>query len=112
VQVVDGLTENDGPFGGNGFVELDPIEVLRVVVVRFGDKAPWPVALPSGQFTVEEQKVLIRSLNLNVYPREGVLVHSHDLALEGDGKDERRQADPAHREGPGNTRPDQGRSVP
>jgi hypothetical protein len=83
-QIVHGLPEDDGPIYGDRLEKLQPIDVLSAIVVHFVNESIWPVCIPNEHLIVERSEVLVRSLDLDVYPREGVWVDFHDVILEGD----------------------------
>ena len=95
-QVMQRLAEYDGPLDGDRAEELQAVEVLAAIVVRFFHQTPWPVLIPSGHIVMERSEVLVRSIDLDVYPVESTLVDFHDLVSEGHaGREGTDAADPA-----------------
>jgi hypothetical protein len=81
---VNGLSKRDGPSNRDGLDEPEPIEVLASLVVYLWNKSPWPTCLPRKHFIVEDSEVLVRSLDLALYPHEGTRVNLQDVILPRD----------------------------
>ncbi|MGD0595426.1 MAG: hypothetical protein ABSB54_17295, partial [Acidimicrobiales bacterium] len=82
-EIMDRLSEDCGPHDRYGFEQVKAKEVLTTLVVNLWNKQPWPRLLgPHEHFVVEDTEVLVRSFELGVYPRDGVLVDLHDVISE------------------------------